>query len=93
MYNKKRYNNKFNNKQKYQGYSVKMSNMPQDITFSEMKHLISEWGQIIKININKNYEDEKIVYVDFKFRNERDYFIKALNKTKFDNFIINVDKC
>lgn len=87
------YKNKNNNKNKYKGYSVKLSNMPKDITYTEMKHLINEWGDILKINVNTNFYEEKIVYVDFKYREEREYFIKALNKTKFDNYIINVDRC
>lgn len=69
--------------------TVKISNLPYDITVPELNELVSEWGKIGRINLN-NY-DNTTCYIDFYFKDEAEYFIKALDKTPFDNLILNVD--
>jgi hypothetical protein len=69
--------------------TVRISNLPSDITVHELNELVCEWGKIGRININ-NY-DNTICYIDFYFKDEADYFIKAIDKTPFDNVILNVD--
>ncbi len=68
---------------------IKISNLPDDITVLELNELVSEWGKIGRINIS-NY-DNTTCYIDFYFENEALYFIKALDKTPFDNLILNVE--
>ena len=69
--------------------TVRISNLPTDITVPELNNLVGEWGKIGRINLN-NY-DNTTCYIDFYFKDEADYFIKAIDKTQFDNLILNVD--
>ena len=68
---------------------VKISYLPHDISYREIKHLIQddEWGKIgnIKIITYENERDNSITtvsYIDFYNENEADYFVKAINGTK-----------
>ena len=81
-------NNKNKNKD-YKKYTVKISNLPNNISNYEMMELTHDWGNIIKLKV-LNYNDTSVVYVDFKYKEESDYFIKALNKTPFEYMIIDV---
>ena len=68
---------------------VKISNLPDDITVSELQELVSEWGRIGRINIS-NY-DNTTCYIDFYFQDEADYFIQAIDNTHFEHSILNVE--
>ncbi len=68
--------------------TVRISNLPADITVPELNNLVSEWGRIGRINLNY---DNTTCYIDFYFKDEADYFIRAIDKTPFDQFILNVD--
>ncbi len=68
---------------------VKISNLPQDITVPELNELVSEWGKIGRINISTY--DNTTSYIDFYFKDEAIYFMKAIDKTPFDNLILNVE--
>ena len=91
-------NNNYNNHHKH-NYSehidkrkivtVRISNLPSDITIPELNILVSEWGRIGRINLN-NY-DNSTCYIDFYFKDEAEYFVKAIDKTSFENLILNVD--
>jgi hypothetical protein len=69
--------------------TVRISNLPPDITIPELNNLVNEWGRIGRINLN-NY-DNSTCYIDFHFKDEADYFVKAIDKTQFENLILNVD--
>jgi hypothetical protein len=69
--------------------TVRISNLPFDITVPELNNLVGEWGKIGRINLN-NY-DNTTCYIDFYFKDEADYFVKAIDKTIFENVILNVD--
>jgi hypothetical protein len=69
--------------------TVRISNLPFDITVPELNYLVGEWGKIGRINLN-NY-DNTTCYIDFYFKDEADYFVKAIDKTIFENLILNVD--
>ncbi len=95
------YNNNYHNKHyhNHHNYSehidkrkivtVRISNLPSDITIPELNVLVSEWGRIGRINLN-NY-DNSTCYIDFYFKDEAEYFVKAIDKTKFEKLILNVD--
>lgn len=97
--------NKYNNKQdnrnktedtkpklyKGRGYKCKIVNLPNDITENELMELLYEWGHMISVNI-KHTQDFAIGFVEFKFEEEIDYLIKALDKTPFDYNIITLEK-
>jgi hypothetical protein len=68
---------------------VKISNLPEDITVPELHELVSEWGKIGRINISSY--DNTTSYIDFYFEDEARYFQDAINKTPFDNLILNVE--
>ena len=78
-----------NNYDKGEVTKVKMSYLPHDITYRELRDLIQkdEWGKIGSININ-TYEQDKyrdkvtVAYIDFYIESEADYFVKAINGTK-----------
>ena len=69
---------------------IRISNLPPDITVRELSSLVSEWGDIGNINI-KEYSESYNSYIDFFNKEEADYFVKALNNTPFDHYIINVE--
>ena len=69
--------------------TIRLSNLPDDITVIELERLIKPWGSIGRINLN-NFEN-KSGFIDFNFKDEADYFIKALDRTPFDNMIIRAE--
>lgn len=72
-------------------YKIKITNLPLDVTFNEVNNFIKDWGHVNKLNI-KYYDTSAMAVIEFKFEDESEYFIKALNKTPFGYSIIYVDK-
>jgi RNA recognition motif-containing protein len=72
-------------------YKVKIANLPSDMTQDELSSLLKDWGHINRVSV-KNYPDSSYSIIEFKFEDEVDYFIEALNSTPFDKQIINVTK-
>ena len=70
-------------------FCIKISNLPDDVTIKELNDLIRPWGKIGNINFGKSVN--KTAYIDFYEKDEAEYFKKALDKTPFDNLIINVE--
>jgi RNA recognition motif-containing protein len=69
--------------------TVRISNLPDDITVEELNELISEWGKIGRINISA-YES-KSAFIDFYYKDEAEYFVRALDRTPFGHLIIGVE--
>ena len=69
--------------------TVRISNLPDDITIEELTELMSEWGTIGRINMS-NYEC-KSGFIDFYYKDEAEYFVKAVDKTPFDSLILRVE--
>jgi hypothetical protein len=72
-------------------YKIKISNLPIDITQYEILDLLKNWGHITNVNI-KNYNDSSIAVLEFKFEDEMEYFINALDSTPFEHQIISIIK-
>jgi hypothetical protein len=78
-----------NNYDKGDVTKVKMSYLPHDMTYRELRDLIQkdEWGKVGSININ-TYEQDRyrdkvtVAYIDFYIESEAEYFIKAIHGTK-----------
>jgi len=89
-YNKdnKRLNNENNNRYK-KYFTVKISNLPEDMSDEEMYELLYDWGNIIKLRVLK-YANISVAYIDFRYKIEADYFIKALDKTPFEYMILDI---
>ena len=85
--NKNNFNKNHNFKNKI---CVRITNLPSDITIHELASLVKEWSDIGRINFN-NSNRFKNAYIDFYNKEEADYFVKALDKTPFDNLIIGVE--
>jgi RNA recognition motif-containing protein len=68
---------------------VKISNIPNDLTIYELKDLTQEWGHIGKINFNNSIYN-KSAFIDFYNKYEAEHFVKALDKTPFDNYMLDV---
>jgi len=47
--------------------TVKISNLPEDITVYELEKLMNDWGSIARVNLNYSV-DNKIGFVDFFFK-------------------------
>lgn len=77
-------NKKVYTKKKYNPVTVMLSNLPDDITFTELSNLMKEWGAIKNINLKYNN-----AFITFNFKNEGKYFVEAIDKTPFDNLILN----
>jgi RNA recognition motif-containing protein len=71
-------------------YCVRISNIPTDLNIRELNDLMQEWGDIGKINFNNSIE-YKAAFVDFYIKEEAEYFVKALDRTNFDNLILRVE--
>ena len=69
---------------------VRITNLPLYLTIKELSNLLEEWGDIGKINFNK-HKNEQSAFINFNIKEEAEYFIKAINRTNFDNVIINVE--
>jgi RNA recognition motif-containing protein len=81
------------NSKKYpdKSYQVKISDLPCDITQREILDLLEDWGDIVKLKVF-NYIENSIVYIDFKYEEQANYFVNALNKTNFEFMIISVSR-
>ncbi len=71
-------------------FRVQMSNLPLDMTETEMKDLLYRWGEVTKIKVI-NYEETSVAYIDFKYKEQSEHFINALDKTSFDNNTIYIN--
>ena len=72
-------------------YKVKISNLPVDMTESELHTLLYDWGHVARMRV-LNYEDNATAYVEFKFEDEADYLVSALDKTSFEYIILAVER-
>jgi len=68
--------------------TVKLENLPLDITLKELQCLMTGWGKIYKINFN-NSSNFKIAFIEFIFLDEAEHFVKAIDRTPFDYQILN----
>jgi hypothetical protein len=75
----------------YKINKIKISNLPSDLTFNELNEMLHDWGHISKVYV-KNYNDSSLAILEFKFENEMEYFITALNNTPFEHQIITITK-
>uniref|UniRef100_A0A6C0D9Q1 RRM domain-containing protein n=1 Tax=viral metagenome TaxID=1070528 RepID=A0A6C0D9Q1_9ZZZZ len=72
-------------------YKAKMSNLPTDMSYEELSELLKDWGHFNRINI-RNYDSSSVAFVEFKFEDELEYFISALDNTPFESVLLNVVK-
>ncbi len=86
-HNNNYHNYQYNEKRKIT--TVRISNLPHDVTVEELTELISEWGKIGRINLTTF--DNKSCFVDFNYPSDAEYFVKAIDKTKFDYCIISAE--
>lgn len=68
-------------------HRVKLSNLPNDITEEEMMELTCDWGHIVRMKV-LSYNDSCVVYIDFGYIDEANYFIEAIDKTPFEYLIL-----
>ena len=80
-----------NSTQKYKKYeksfTIKISKLPMNITKKELEELLTEWGHVKNINVVV-YETTATAFINFSTLDEATYFVKALNRTNFDNNFI-----
>lgn len=69
--------------------TVCIANLPEDMTVEELTELVSEWGKIGRVNLTNN--ECKTGFIDFYYVEEAEYFVKAIDKTKFDYLIITAE--
>jgi RNA recognition motif-containing protein len=68
-------------------FTIKISKLPLDITKKELEELLIDWGHVKNINVVV-YETTSTAFVNFSTLDEATYFVKALNRTNFDNNFI-----
>jgi len=93
--NRKEYTPRYNKSRNYDKnklFTVKLSDLPFDTTESELYELLQDWGHIVKVKV-LSYSECNVAYIDFIYTEEAEYFIKAINKTPFDKFIITAELC
>jgi hypothetical protein len=64
-------------------YRVKLSELPIDMTESELYKLTTDWGHIVKIKLLV-YNESSCAYIDFGYENEANYFVESIDKTPFE---------
>lgn len=74
----------------YKKYKLKITDLPNNISETEIQELLPNWD-ISKFKV-VNYTDNSIAYLEFYSFDAMEYFIKAFDKTDFDNIIIKVFK-
>ena len=72
-------------------YKVKIANLPVDMTESELHNLLYDWGHVARMRV-LNYDDNATAYVEFKFEDEANYLVSALDKTSFEYIILSVER-
>ena len=82
---KKNYNRRNNNLP-----TVKISELPIDMTLRELNEKMQPWGRIGNINLKKNW-GTYIGYVDFYDLEDAEYFVEQLDGTGFENRILKVE--
>ncbi len=91
--NKDKYKKNDDKKRHYKkSYSVKISDLPNNISERELMELTCDWGNILKIRVN-NYDQNSTAYLDFEYEDQAKYFVDSLDRTPFDSIIINVSRC
>ena len=91
-YEDKKKNNDDKKRYYRKNYSVKISDLPSNISERELMELTCDWGNILKIRVN-NYDQNSTAYVDFEYEDQAKYFVESLDRTPFDSIIINVSRC
>jgi len=71
-------------------HKLKITDLPNNIDDNELLELLPNWD-ISKIKV-LNYQDNSIAFLEFYSSDALEYFIKAFDKTDFDNVIIKVFK-
>jgi hypothetical protein len=84
--NDRRNNNRRNNNLP----TVKISELPPDMTLRELNEKMQPWGRIGNINLKKNW-GTYIGYVDFYDLDDAEYFVEQLDGTGFENRILKVE--
>jgi hypothetical protein len=64
-------------------YRVKLSELPIDMTETELYKLTTDWGHIVKIKL-LIYNESSCAYIDFGYENEANYFVESIDKTPFE---------
>ena len=74
-------------------YKVKMGSLPLDITPEELGNLLYEWGHVTNIKVIPYVDTgNSTAYVEFKYEDEVDYLVKALDRTPFGYLVMTVEK-
>ena len=68
-------------------FKVKIENLPYDISNEELMEQLYNWGDITDIKI-MNYAVNSTAFISFSNKEHAEYFIKALDNTKFEFMII-----
>jgi hypothetical protein len=72
---------------------VKMGSLPLDITSEELANLLYDWGHVTNIKVIPYVDTgNSTAYVEFKYEDEVDYLVKALDRTPFGYLIMTVEK-
>ena len=69
--------------------TVRLSNLPDDIRLDELEELMHEWGYIARVNLNNG--PSKSGFIEFYYKSDAEYFIKAVDRTPFDNMLLSAE--
>ena len=70
-------------------FTIKITKLPLDVTKKELEELLVDWGYVKNINV-VIYETTSTAFINFSTLDEATYFVKAINRTTFDNNFIYV---
>tara|TARA_B110000971_G_C19990372_1_gene491666 strand:- start:457 stop:894 length:438 start_codon:yes stop_codon:yes gene_type:complete len=87
--NDNKFRQNYDDREKRTYNKVKISNLPFNITTDELTCLLEQWGHINRVYV-KNFKENSFAIIEFKFKDELDYFIKAIDSTPFENQMIGV---
>jgi len=72
---------------------VRISSLPLDMTEEELNELLYDWGTVKHLRLLQYPAyGSSTAYVEFRYADEVDYLVKALDRTPFEHRMITVEK-
>ena len=72
---------------------VRIGSLPLDMTEEELNELLYDWGTVKHLKVLQYpAHGSSTAYVEFRYADEVDYLVKALDRTAMDHRVISVEK-
>jgi len=87
------FNREGNDGERRQVNKVRIGSLPLDMTEEELNELLYDWGTVKHLKVLQYpAHGSSTAYVEFRYADEVDYLVKALDRTPMDHRVISVEK-